>query len=616
MSDRHRGSSGASPELSPTPPSSADSALIAALREDLTEAGFTNDGVAEILGPEAVAALGREQVVPGQLRVLEVLEHLDLPSSRESCSAAGADSSPESSRHTSGPWSPETGVSSQQWKCAVLTALWLVSVPVTAEQVEAALPRTGVAGLQRLNLAELNAGGFPAGAEDANPPASTVLPTCDLRPYQVETRAGGRDMWVTSDLGAHQVQGALPHDHVLGVGQASLTLAGITHRRPVQTALDIGTGCGIQLLHLLDHAEHVTGTDLSDRALKFARFNLLLNAPALELDPQRLDARVELLQGSLLEPVAGRTFDLVVSNPPFVITPRQPDETEADRYVYRDGGRQGDALMQELIVGLPAVLNPGGIAQMLGNWEIRLSREKTGACSGSAEAIEDCSLGEPYVANSGTWDTRPRAWVENAGLNAWFIQRDLQTPAEYAETWLRDASEERSIHDYRRRYAEYLADFASRGVAQIGFGLIWVQKPHADPGAAAAGSWRRFEELTDEVLQPLGPVIGKTTARAVEIQQDAASVLQSALTVVETVTEERYQRFGAEHPEVIIARQGAGLRRARPISSAAAGFLAAADGEFTAAQLITAVCSLTETDEDSLTQEVLDLYTDGFLTTG
>ncbi|GFZ87056.1 methyltransferase [Nesterenkonia alkaliphila] len=538
----------------PGPPSAQNIELIEALREDFIEAGFTNDGVAELLGAEAVAALDREQVVPGQLRVQSELSQ-QMPS-------AEADS-------TGGP-AAEAETLSQSQRCAVLTALWLVAVPVTYHQVQKALPRTGVEGLRQLGLAVLG--------------PEAVWPACDLRPYLVETRAGSRDLWVTSDLSSHQVTGALPKDHVLGVGQASLTLAGITHRRPVQTALDIGTGCGIQLLHLLDHAEHVTGTDLSPRALDFARFNLLLNAPALELDPRNLEDRVELLEGSLLEPVAGRTFDLVVSNPPFVITPRQAGETESDRYTYRDGGREGDALMQELIAGLPAVLNPSGTAQMLGNWE-----------SSADEA----------------WDARPRSWVSQAGLSAWFIQRDEQTPAEYAETWLRDASEERSIQDYRRRYGQYIADFASRGVQQIGFGLIWLQKPAEQQEDTTP--WLRFEQLTGEIQQPLGPVIGQTVQRALAAHTDEAGVLQKALHTPETITEERYQRFGAEHPEVIIARQGTGLRRSRPISSAAAGFLAAADGEFTAAQLITAVCSLTETEEDTLTQEVLDLYIEGYV---
>ncbi|WP_300342417.1 methyltransferase [Nesterenkonia sp.] len=514
--------------LSSSPPAAQDVDLITALAHDLADADFTHHGVAQVLGPEAVSALDREQVVPGQLRILE---------------------------------SPEQA-------CAVLTALWLVSLEVTAEQVDAALPRTGAAGLQQLGLITRRSD-------------SEVAPLVDLRPYQVETRAGTRDMWVTSDLSAHQVAGPLPHDHVLGVGQASLTLASITHRRPVRTGLDIGTGCGIQLLHLLDHCEHVTGTDLSARALEFARFNLVLNASALGLDPEHLQDRVELVQGSLLEPVAGRRFDLVVSNPPFVITPRSPQETETDRYTYRDGGRQGDELMGELITELPGVLAAGGTAQMLGNWEVP---------RGAAH-----------------WWQRPKAWVEQADLEAWFIQRDVQTPAEYAETWLRDASEERSIDQYRRRYADYLRDFAQREVDQIGFGLIWLRRRDHQQ------RWQHFEEITGEVQQPLGPVIGDVVDRAAAVLQQPDQVLNTALVTAVDVTEERYQRFGAAHPEVIFARQGAGLRRSRPISSAAAGFLAAADGEYTASQLITAVCSLTDAAEDQLRAEVLELYQDGFI---
>ncbi|WP_258934411.1 hypothetical protein [Nesterenkonia pannonica] len=107
-----------SPSPSPAPPSCDDPELIASLREDLSAAYFTNDGVAELLGEDAVQALDREQVVPGQLRILELLE-------------AGAPAG------------------------AVLTALWLVSIEVTPEQVDGALPQVRTDGLVRLGLAEI-----------------------------------------------------------------------------------------------------------------------------------------------------------------------------------------------------------------------------------------------------------------------------------------------------------------------------------------------------------------------------------------------------------------------------------------------------------------------------
>lgn len=578
-----------------TAPTSDDVALVEALRADLAAAEFTNDALAALLGEESVAALDRDQIVPGQLRVQQLLHDEHPPAS------------------------------------AVMAALWLLDLDVSVGQLAAAFPRTGPDGLRRLGLVLLGGAGGADGVDGGGDDDGPVLPAVDLRPYQVAAaRQGGSaaDLWVTSDLGAHQVEGALPPEHVLGIGQASLTLAGSTHRRGVESALDLGTGCGIQLFHLLDHAEHVVGTDLSERALAFARFNLILNAEALGLDPRRLEDRVELLAGSLLEPVAGRRFDLIVSNPPFVITPRTAEEAAAaeagetgetgdggaERYTYRDGGRVGDELVAELVAALPEALAEGGTAQLLGNWEI--------PAAGSAEDDGDA---EPAAEPAADWSTRPRQWLaaldaaggEPAPVDAWFLQRDRQDGPGYAETWLRDAAEERDVVDFRRRYAAYLRDFRLRGVAEVGFGMIWLRRrPAEEPGEP----WRRVEELVHPVEQPLGPTIGATTERAGRVRRDPEAVLGERLVAASDVTDERHQRFGASDPEIILARQGAGLRRVRPVSSGAAGVLGAADGEFSADQLITAVGALLDdgvVDVEELTaalrEEVLELVVDGFL---
>ena len=95
-----------------------------------------------------------------------------------------------------------------------------------------------------------------------------------------------------------------------GLGGASTTLASWTPRPAVERALDLGTGCGVQALHLGAHARQVTVTDISTRALDFARFNAVLNG-----------CEWDVVEGSMLDPVAGQRFGLIVSNPPFVITP-------------------------------------------------------------------------------------------------------------------------------------------------------------------------------------------------------------------------------------------------------------------------------------------------------
>ncbi|WP_163166838.1 methyltransferase [Arthrobacter sp. Alg241-R88] len=488
--------------------------LLTALAADLRQVDYTLDGVAGLLGESAYTALNRDQIIPALL-VAERAERRDK----------GAKA------------------------LAAVVRLWLLAEPQPSESLDAALPGIRAAGLQELGLVEPVPGG------------SLLAAKADLRPYgwdANEDGSGGAELWVASDLAAHQQEGVLRHDHVLGIGQASTTLVQTTFRRHTKRALDLGTGCGIQAFHLLHHCEHVTATDISERALAFTRFNILLNAEALSVDPARLEDRVSLRLGSLLEPVAGEDFGLVVSNPPFVITPRSAGEETSGQFTYRDGGLPGDEIVAALVAGLPAVLAPGGTAQMLGNWEVP---------AGAA------------------WHERPQGWVPD-GVDAWFIQREMVGPEEYAETWLRDASEGRDRQHYRDAYAAYLADFESRNVAGIGFGMVLLRRP-VSPGQAA---FNRFEEITYPIEQPIGPHLGAALER-----QDwlaANNISEAHLLVADDVTEERHQRPGAEHPGVILLRQGAGLRRTNLLSTELAGFISACDGDLSAGQIAGALEAL------------------------
>jgi hypothetical protein len=285
--------------------------------------------------------------------------------------------------------------------------------------------------------------------------------------------------------------------------------------------------------------------------------------------------------------VAGEEFGLVVSNPPFVITPRSAGEDAADQFTYRDGGLPGDGIVASLVAGLPAVLAPGGWAQMLGNWE---------------------------VAAGSSWEERPQSWVRK-GTDAWFIQRELVSPEQYAETWLRDASESRDRQHYRDAYAAYLADFGSRDVAGIGFGMVWLRRP-ADGKPAAIS---RFEEITYPIEQPIGPHLGAAVERSDWLA--AHDLAGTHLLVADDVTEERHQRPGAEHPGVILLRQGAGLRRTNLMSTELAGFVSACDGDLTAGQIAGALEALlgggegfdAGTFQGALLADVANLVRDGFL---
>ncbi|MFD6464018.1 DUF7059 domain-containing protein, partial [Streptomyces roseolus] len=131
-----------------------------------------------------------------------------------------------------------------------------------------------------------------------------VRAALDLRPLD----AGAGTRWILSDLDDSMRRRTLTEDHVLGVGHASLSLLRATPTRPVGTVLDLGTGCGVQAVHAASYAQQVTATDVNSRALWLAEATAALNG---------LD--IELLEGSWFEPVAGRRFDQVVANPPFVV---------------------------------------------------------------------------------------------------------------------------------------------------------------------------------------------------------------------------------------------------------------------------------------------------------
>lgn len=119
--------------------------------------------------------------------------------------------------------------------------------------------------------------------------------------------------------------------------------------------VDIGTGTGAIALALAARLPGaiVTAIDVSPGALALAAENAALNG---------LAERVELLGGDLFAPVAGRRFDLVASNPPYVAAGNSVDPEVADfepaLAVYADDG--GRAIHERLAAGAQSALQPGG----------------------------------------------------------------------------------------------------------------------------------------------------------------------------------------------------------------------------------------------------------------
>lgn len=450
---------------------------------------------------------------------------------------------------------------------ATLGRLFVLGMPQPLSAVAAALPRLGVDGLSGLGLASSN--------------AAEVAPHALIRPQSFVDADGVGEWWIASDLDELALGSELPADHVLGVGGASRTLAELVVSVSVDRALDLGTGCGIQALLVSRHAREVVATDISARALAFGELNARLNGVS----------NVTFRQGSMFEPVAGEKFDLIVSNPPFVITPRVDGVTA---YEYRDGGLIGDALVEQFLRQVPAHLAPGGIAQLLGNWE---SRPSTG--SGSERPVA-----EP-VEVSGL--DRLASWI-TPDLDAWVIQREELTPLGYAELWIRDGGTTPRDAAFDRMLAAWLDDFVERGVTAIGFGYVLLRRP----SVSSAPRLRRFEKVSQPLSAP-----GRAFHAGVVAHDSLADGIPSTLITASDVTEARHFMPGDDDPSVIELRQGGGFGRTVSVDPALAGLVGACDGELTVSQIVAALADLFEVSLADLWTEleprVRQLVIDGFL---
>ena len=218
-------------------------------------------------------------------------------------------------------------------------------------------------------------------------------------------------------------------DVVPGLHAPSATLGTLTIRTPVERALDVGTGNGIQAILISPFAEHVVATDVNERALAFAQLNCALNGRE----------NVELRLGSFLEPVAGERFGLIVANPPYVISPES-------RYVFRDSGMGGDRVSSELVHDLPAQLAPGGHASVMISW------------------IQEGDLIGPRV----------QSWVDGTGVDGLLLHAAVTAAESAASQWNRDLAADENRYD--AAVDEWNAYFRAEGIEAIGYGTLVLRR--------------------------------------------------------------------------------------------------------------------------------------------
>jgi methylase of polypeptide subunit release factors len=317
-------------------------------------------------------------------------------------------------------------------------------------------------------------------------------------------------------------------DHVLGVGPATRTLAAITVRRRIETALDLCCGSGVHALLAARHAGTVVGVDINARALRLAELNAGLNGTS----------NVAWLEGNLLEPVQGLAFDLVVANPPFVISPDR-------ELVYRDGGARGDALSRSVLAGIPRLLRNGAFAHVLCSW-----------LPGRGE----------------DWAERPSRWLEGSGCDAWILHFETDDPWTHAVRWNgvhgRDAAQTSAAVE------RWLASYGALGADGVATGVVILRRRDAR-------NWLRADDV------PLGyrGEAGEHVARVFAAQDflydltegellDAVLAPAPGVSLVERA-DTRDGGFRPEHARLVVER---GVRLSGRFALEAAEIVAGLDG--------------------------------------
>lgn len=131
----------------------------------------------------------------------------------------------------------------------------------------------------------------------------------------------------------------------------------VADARRVRSVLDLCTGSGC-LAVLAAHAfpkAHIDAADLSAEALQVARRNVKDYA---------LGKRVRLIRSDLFERLAGRSYDLILSNPPYVKAAAMralPREYRREPRLALAGGRDGLVLVRRMLAQARAHLNPKGL---------------------------------------------------------------------------------------------------------------------------------------------------------------------------------------------------------------------------------------------------------------
>lgn len=415
---------------------------------------------------------------------------------------------------------------------AVLVRLFLLGLDIDADRARTALAPARLEDLERGGLIEADSGGRVR---------------CPIRISPFEGLLLAHDPEVVEDPAP---------DIVTGLNSAARTLASLTPRRPAGRALDVGTGSGVQALLAAKHCRHVVATDVNPRALAFTELGAALSG---------FD-HVECREGSFFDPVEGEKFDLVVSNPPYVISPDA-------QLVYRDGGLERDEVSRIAVTGAASHLAEGGLAMVLANWVHQ--------------------AWEP-------WDQPLRDWLEGSDCDALLLHHLSEDGLEYAAKWntrhRRDPETHAQVLD---RWTGYYRD-AGIGALATG-GVALRRRSEGDPRITTA------EMVTGPAGNGGEHVLRMLDAAALLAEGSDDSLLATPLALVagHSLHRDRPHTDEGYGPETVrmVLDDNAGL--SSEFGPAVAAILVGLDGTRTPGDLVPLLAQALPGSDDEIREAVL-----------
>jgi methylase of polypeptide subunit release factors len=312
-------------------------------------------------------------------------------------------------------------------------ALFL-QLPVPRNELTKALGRRGVDALEATGLADVG---------------TEVVPRVRILPV-------GKFLVASDDY----APGDEPPDYVAAYTPTSRLCEALTPRHRVGRALDVGTGSGVQALFAARHARLVVATDVNPRALAYTELNAALN------DVTNIECR----PGSLFEPVAGETFDLITSNAPYVVSPEQ-------RWAYRDAGLEADELSERMVESAADHLADGGFATLVLSW-----------VADDEDAPDEHAL----------------AWAKRSGCDSWVLPVWGSDPLDHAATWNDGlVGDGKAFGAALDEWLRYLARLRVRWVTE---GAVVL---HRRPGRRSSA---RVDELDEDDLEDAGNQVRRAFA--------------------------------------------------------------------------------------------------------